>query len=58
MFWHKLKYSLDVNRAVGHLRYVFILTTLGTSNNFTCFLSFFGAVSEKTQWKSVTSTRN
>ena len=41
LLWDKLKFSLDVNRALGHLRYVFILTTFGTSNNFMCFLSFF-----------------
>ena len=39
MFWHKLKFSLDVNRTLRHLRYVFILTILGTSN--CAFFHFF-----------------
>ena len=41
------KIFLDINGALEHLHYVFILTTLGTGNNFMCFLLFFGAVSEK-----------
>ena len=35
------KIFLEENRALGHLRYVSILTTLGISNNLVCFLLLF-----------------